>query len=48
MARVVDMLQKMTSRFDASDDHTIEFRSDIASIRQKVDEYAISIKHLEL
>ena len=38
----------MMRRFDTSDEHTKEFRSDLASIGQKVDAHAISIKHLEL
>ena len=42
------MLQKMMRRFDASDEHTKELRSDLASIGKKVDAHAISIKHLEL
>ena len=42
------MLQKMMRRFDASDENTNELRSDLASIGQKVDAHAISIKHLEL
>ena len=42
------MLQKMTRRFDASDEHTKELMSELASIRQKFDAHAISIKHLEL
>ena len=48
MTRVEDMLQKMMRRFDASDEHTKELRSDLANIGQKVDAHAISIKHLEL
>ena len=48
MAQVEDMLQKMMRRFDASDEHTKELRNDLASIGQKVDAHAISIKHLEL
>ena len=48
MARVEDIMQKMIRRFDASDEHTKELRSDLASIGQKVDAHAISIKHLEL
>ena len=48
MARVEDMLQKIMRRFDASDDHTKELRSDLASFGQKVDAHATSIKHLEL
>ena len=48
MARVDDMLQKMMRRFDASEEHTKELRSDLTSIGQKYDAHAISIKHLEL
>ena len=48
MARIEDILEKMRRRFDASDDHTKGFRSDLASIGQKVDAHTISIKHLEL
>ena len=48
MVRIEDMLQKMMIRFDSSDEHTKEFRSDLPSIRQKVDAHAILIKHLEL
>ena len=46
--RVENLLQNMMRRFDASDDHTKWFRSDLASIGQKVDAHTISIKHLEL
>ena len=48
MARVEDMLQKMMTRFDASDENTNVLRSDIACIGQKVDAHAIWIMHLEL
>ena len=48
MAQVEDMLQKMMRRFDASDEHTKELRSDLVSIGQKFHSHAISIKHLEL
>ena len=48
MARVKDILHKMMRRFDASDEHTKELRSDLAGIGQKVDTHAISIKQLEL
>ena len=48
MARVEDMLPKMMRRFDASDEHTKELRSDLAGIGKKVDTHAISIKQLEL
>lgn len=48
MARVEDILQKMMRRFDASDEHTKQLRSDLANIGQKFDAHAISIKHLEL
>ena len=47
MARVKDILHKMMRRFDASDEHTKELRSDLAGIGQKVDTHAISIKQLE-
>jgi len=46
--RVEDMLQKMMRRFDASDEHIKELRSDLACIGQKVDTPATLIKHLEL
>ena len=42
------MLHKMMRRFDASDEHTKELRSDLASTGQKVDTHAISIKQIEL
>ena len=48
MARVEDMLHKMMRRFDASDEHIKELRSDLAGIRQKVDTHAILIKKIEL
>ena len=48
MARVEDMLHKMMRRFDASDEHINELRGDLASLGQKVDTYAISIKQIEL
>ena len=48
MARVGDMLRKMMKRFDASDEHIKELRGDLASIGQKVDTHAISIKQIEL
>ena len=48
MARVEDMFQKMMRRFDTSNEHTKKLSSDLASIGQKVDAHAISIKHLEL
>ena len=38
----------MMRRFDASDEHTKELRSDLPSIGKKIDAHAISIKHLEL
>ena len=47
MARDEDMLHKMMRRFDASDEHIKELRCDLASIWQKVDTYAISIKPIE-
>ena len=40
--------RKMMRRFDASDEHTKELRSDLESIGKKFDAHAISIKHLEL
>ena len=48
MARVEDMLHKMMRSFDASDDHIKELWCDLASIGQKVDTHAISIKQIEL
>ena len=48
MARVEDMLHKMMRRFDASDEHIKELRSDLAGIGQKVDTHAISIKQIKL
>ena len=48
MARVEDMLHKMMRRFNASDEHIKELRSDLAGIGQKVDTHAISIKQIEL
>ena len=48
MARVEDMLHKMMRRFDTSDDHVKDLRSELAGIGQKVDTHAISIKQLEL
>ena len=40
------MLQKMRRRFDSSDEHTQELRSDLVNIGQKVDAHAVSIKNL--
>ena len=48
MSRVEDMLHKMMRRFDASDEHIKELRSNLGGIGQKVDTHAISIKKLEL
>ena len=48
MAQVEDMLHKMMRRFDASDEHIKELRGDLASIGQKVDTHAISIKQIQL
>ena len=48
MSRVEDTLHKMMRRFDANDEHIKELRSDLASIGQKVDTHAISIKQVEL
>ena len=42
------MLHKMMRRFDASDEHIKELRSDLAGIGKKVETHAISIKHIEL
>ena len=41
------MLHKIMRRFDASDEHIKELRSDLAGIGQKVDTHEISIKKLE-
>ena len=46
--QVEDMLHKMMRKFDAIDEYTKEFRSDLQGIRPKVDTHAISIKQLEL
>ena len=48
MTRVEDMLHKMMRRFDTSDEHIKELRYDLASIGQKIDTHAISIKQIEL
>ena len=48
MARVEDMLHKMMRRFNVSDEHIKELRCDLASIGQKFDTHAISIKKIEL
>ena len=48
MTRVEDMLNKIIRRFDASDKHIKELRSDLAGIGKKVETHAISIKHIEL
>ena len=48
MARVEDMLHKMIRRFNVSDEHIKELRGDLASIGQKVDTHAISIKQIKL
>ena len=48
MAQVENMLHKMMRRFDASDKNIKELRCDLASIGQKVDTHAISIKQIEL
>ena len=45
---VEDMLNKMMRRFDTSDKHIKELRSDLAGIGKKVDTHAISNKHIEL
>ena len=48
MERVEDMLHKIMRRFDTSDEHINELRCDLASIGQKVDTHAISIKQIEV
>ena len=48
MAPVEDMLHKMLRRFDASDEHIKELRSDLAGIGQKVNAHALTIKKIEL
>ena len=48
MARVEDMLHKIMRRFDASDKHIKELRSDLAGIGKKFDTHTISIKQIEL
>ena len=48
MARVEDMLHKIMRRSNANDEHIKLLRSDLASIGQKVDTHAISIKQIEL
>ena len=48
MVRVEYMLHKMMRRFDTSDEHIKELRIYLASIGQKVDTHAISIKQIEL
>ena len=42
------MLNKMMTRFDASDENISELRTDLPGIGQKVDTHAISIKQIEL
>ena len=48
MAPVEDMFHKIMRRFDTSDEHIKELRCDLASIGQKVDTHAMSIKQIEL
>ena len=48
MVRVEDMLPKMRQRFDSSDEHTTEWRSDLSNIGEKVYIHGILIKYLEL
>ena len=48
MGRVEDMLHKMMRSFDANDEHIKELTGDLASVGQKVDTHAISIKQIEL
>ena len=40
------MLHKMMMRFNATDEHTKELRSDLAGIGKKVDKPAILIKKI--
>ena len=40
------MLHKMMRRFDASDEHIKELRSDLEGIGHKVDTHAILIKQI--
>ena len=40
------MLHKMMMRFNASNEHIVELRSDLAGIGHKVDTHAISIRQL--
>ena len=46
--RADDMLHKMVRRFDATDEHIKELRSDLVGIGHKVNTHAISIKQIEL
>ena len=48
MSRVEEMLHKIIRRFDISDEHIKELRCDLASIGNKVDTHAISIKQIKL
>ena len=48
MARAEDTFHKMMRRFDTSDEHIKELICDLASIGQKLDTHAISIKQIEL
>ena len=48
MVRVEYMLHKMMRRFNASDENIKELRCDLASIGQKFDTHAISIKQIKL
>ena len=41
------MLQNLIRRFDDSDEHIKELRSDLASIGQKVNAHVVSIKYIE-
>ncbi len=47
MSLVEDMLQKMLRKLDARDEHTKEIRCYLDNISQKVDAYAVSIKHIK-
>ena len=48
MMRLEEMLEKMMMRFDASDEHAKDLRSDLANIGQKVDAHVVSVMHLKL
>ena len=48
IARVVDMLQKMLSRFEVTDENIKDMRTNLSVIGEKVDAYPVLINHLEL